>query len=139
MATSPPQMTNVLYDYLPTDGVVPVLGEGPVVTTSAPLTWPQNRWLIGWSPWIGVARGTIFEGHLILLVNGARIFLRGRHKEVDAMYDVGKSPDFFPFGYGVFVPAGTPIALQLLATNTGTPPDVDVGVAANAMIFSVPA
>src|SRR5258708_6889243 len=128
-------MTNVEVDTLGTGVLAPPSGTPPQYA-NVTLTWSEDRFLIGWAPWIGYGKQCEIESHLILYAGGHQIFLRGPHKESgNQIYDYTGS-DFFPAGYGRFVPKGTVITLQFLVSNTAFP-GVPIGGQSNARIFSV--
>lgn len=111
--------------------------DGKFATVRVELEWPEDRYLIGWSPWIGYGHGSVLESHLILLHDQEQLFVRGPHKESGAvMYDEAQIADFFPAGTGRLVKAGEKVALEFLVVNIGTPP-AKMGGQANARIFSV--
>lgn len=107
-----------------------------------PVTWPEDRWLLGWGPWVGWGKGSVGEGHLALLITGPDggflpLFMRGPHKESNAvMYDLAACCDFFPSGYARFVKAGEQLILQLHYSNLGTDP---FGIQGSARLFTVKA
>jgi len=104
-----------------------------LIQQSDPLLWPQDRYLIGWAPWIGFGKGSVLECHLMLFHRDQSIFLLGPHKENSSVvYDCTR-PDFFPSGYGRLIKTGEPLSVQLVANPTGA----YAGVAANARVFSV--
>ncbi len=135
-AVAPVQsMQSVEVDILGTDVLKPALGQ--IQTENADLTWPEDRYLIGWSPWIGYGKGSVLESHFILIHNGTQLFLRGPHKENPVtMYDCAATAEFFPAGTGRLVHAGEKVSVQFLVLDTGSQPG-QIGGQANARIFSV--
>ena len=127
--------TNIEIDVLGTGILTPSYGSRPSLATTS-LYWPEDRWLLGWSPWIGFGRATILESHLILRHNGTSVFVRGPHKESDGqMYDLTGS-EFFPTGTGRLVKAGETVGIEFLVSNTGYPLTPSGGQA-NARIYSI--
>jgi hypothetical protein len=131
-------MLNVEVDFLVTDVVL------KTDTVYARFTAPEDRWVIGWGPWVGVDKGNVFEGHLALSHVAAAdgtvtgLFMRGPHKEADSvMYDVAGNCDFFPTGTGRFVKAGDQLLLTLHCTDTGSLPPQPFGVQGSIRVFSV--
>jgi hypothetical protein len=135
-------MTNIEVGFL----VTPLAqSETPNTDVNESLTWPEDRWLIGWGPWIGVDKGNVFEGHLALLhipqadpSLGGALFMRGPHKEIPSAYDYAGQLDFFPAGCGRFIKAGDTILLQLHYTDTGSDPGT-FAIQGSARIFSIKA
>jgi hypothetical protein len=130
-------MQNVEVDFLVTD----IVQKSDTVYKQ--LTWTEDRWVIGWGPWIGVNKGNVFEGHLALshvitsdpeVVTG--LFMRGPHKENEAAYDYAQNCDFFPEGTGRLVKAGEPMVLTLHCTDTGSQANY-FGVQGSIRIYSV--
>src|ERR1700674_3701776 len=112
-------MNNVEIDVLGTGVLQP--GYGQYKIDAPTLTWKEDRWLIGWAPWIGYGRTSMLESHLLLSHQGLTVFLRGPHKESDGqMYDL-TGAEFFPPGCGRLVKAGEVIGMQFLVSNTGYP------------------
>ena len=128
-------MNPIQVDRLGTGVLSPNLGQ--IATETQQITWPENRWLVGWSPWIGYGRGTVLESHLILFHGTTQLFVRGPHKEGPSfMYDCASNCDFFPSGSARFVKAKEVVSIQFLVSNTGSNPPA-VGGQANARIFTV--
>ncbi len=128
-------MYHVEIDFLNTPVLAPVSGSPPVFNYQQ-LTWPEDRFLIGWAPWMGFGKGSELESHLILYAAGVQCFLRGPHKEGSPeMYDITGS-EFFPEDFGRFVPKGGVITIEFCYSNTSVP-GTPVGGQANARIFSV--
>jgi len=129
-------MIEVLDDFL----VTPLLrADGTVYVV---ITWPQNRWLIGWGPWLGCDKDNLFEGHLALNYypgpNPQPIWMLGPHKESSAkMYDeAGGKEKFFPSGYGIFISAGSEVLLELHGIDTGSVPGT-FALQGSARVFTV--
>jgi hypothetical protein len=133
---SPSQpFTDVQVDFVETVVLRPIYNQAPLVI-NVPLAhpWTQARHIIGWSPWVGLNRGSIVEGHLILRVNSQQVFLRGPHKEAGlAMYDE-TGADFFPAGTGYPVRPGDQVSIQFLLSNTSNANPA--GGQANVRIYS---
>ncbi len=128
-------MYHVEVDFVNTPVLAPASGAPPVFNYQA-FSWPEDRFLIGWDPWMGFGKQSELESHIVLYAEGIQLFLRGPHKESpNQMYDI-TGAEFFPSGYGRFVPKGGVITLEFLYSNTSSP-GVPVGGQANARIFSV--
>lgn len=131
-------LINVETDVLYTDVLSPVSGQR--LSAEVPLNWLEDRYLIGWSPWLGFGHGNVIEAHCILIHRSAgkpdaQLFLRGPHKETNVMYDLCRA-DFFPAGHGRFIPKGDQVLISFLVANVSY---VVVYGQANARIFSVKA
>jgi len=97
------------------------IGFGKTERREGRITFSESRVLIGWSPWIGVSRGTIFEGHIALYHRNEPLFVRGPHKEAPfAYYDVAGTSDFFPSECGRFVELGEGLGIEVVLSNTGS-------------------
>jgi len=132
---APASFVAVNYDYVDPGSVMLIPATGVVQTQDTQVVWSQDRYILGWSPWIGWDRGAIMESHLALFVGSKRVFLRGAHKENSSVfYDEAKSSEFFPSGYGFLVPAGTPVILQFSCHSTG---QIIFNSRANAVVYSV--
>jgi hypothetical protein len=138
-----PNLTNVEPDFLCTDVLTSTIK--PTIQEKE-LSWPEDRYVVGWNPWIGYGKGGEFESHLILLheipgPNGTppidvQLFARGPHKENQSvMYDEAKSSDFFRANEGRLVLVGEKVKIQFLISNTA--PGQQAQGQANARIFSV--
>jgi hypothetical protein len=129
-------MQNILDDFIVTDLLKQ---DGTIYKV---LTWHENRYLIGWGPWLGCDKDNVFEGHLALNYfpgpDPVPVFMLGPHKEASSkMYDeAGGMEKFFPSGYGIFISAGSEILLELHGTDTGSPPGT-FALQGSARVFSV--
>ncbi len=127
------QFTNLEVTFL--DSGPFTIAPGAVEVRNLNASFPENRVIVGWMPWMGFARGGVLEGHILLLHGTTQLFLRGPHKENPSVYYDVPQAMFFPAGTGRIVPAGETITVQVLASNTGTSPTAAHG---NARIFTVP-
>ncbi len=130
-------MQNVEVDVVGTGVLKPDLGK--IQTQELDIIWQEDRYLIGWAPWIGYGKGSVLESHFILMHNGVQLFVRGPHKENSSvMYDCANPSEFFPDGTGRLVRAGEKVTMQFLVLNTGSQPG-QIGGQANARVFSLKA